>query len=197
MGYGRGQFGPDTSMGILPMPHVFAYYALFFGFGVLYFECAGAGGRLASSWRWTLPLSLLVVFPAALECASGTFGLRDRLLRAEWQHAASVVLQSLYAWTMSFAFMGLFRSILSREHRSVRYLSDASYWIYLAHLPLVVYAQAVVCNWALPATVKFLAASLFVGAVMLWTYETLVRHSLIGRFLNGRLRSGERPQGKP
>ncbi len=29
-------FGPDTSTGLLPIPHVFAYYAIFFGFGALY-----------------------------------------------------------------------------------------------------------------------------------------------------------------
>lgn len=197
MGSGRGEFGPDTSMGILPVPHVLAYYALFFGFGVLYFECAGAGGRLARSWRWTLPFTLLVVFPAALECATGIFGFRDRLLPAGWRHAVSVVLQSLYAWTMSFAWMGLFRSILSREYKVVRYLSDASYWIYLAHLPLVIVAQAFVCNWALPAMVKFLAASLFVSIVMLLTYDKLVRYSFIGRFLNGsRPRSGAQTGAK-
>ena len=30
-------FGPDTSTGLLPIPHVFAYYAIFFGFGAVYF----------------------------------------------------------------------------------------------------------------------------------------------------------------
>ena len=27
-------FGPDTSAGLLPIPHVLAYYAIFFGFGM-------------------------------------------------------------------------------------------------------------------------------------------------------------------
>ena len=186
MGSGRGEFGPDTSMGIIPVPHVLAYYALFFGFGALYFECAGTGGRLETSWRWTLPLSLLLVFPLALEFATGTFGLRDRLRPAEWHRAASVVLQTLYAWTMSFGWMGLFCGMISREHRSIRYLSEASYWIYMAHLPLVITVQAAVCTWTLPAMVKFLLSSLIVSAVMLLSYEKLVRRTLIGRFLNGR-----------
>lgn len=192
MGSGRGEFGPDTSMGIIPVPHVLAYYALFFGFGALYFECAGTHGTLATSWRRTLPLSLLLVFPLALEFATGTFGLRDRLLPGEWHRAASVVFQTLYAWTMSFAWMGLFCSVLSREYGLIRYLSDASYWIYMAHLPLVIAVQAAVCTWTLPALVKFLLASLIVSTVMLLTYETLVRRTLIGRFLNGR-----RPEPEP
>ena len=31
-------FGPDTSTGLLPIPHVFAYYAIFFGFGAALFR---------------------------------------------------------------------------------------------------------------------------------------------------------------
>jgi hypothetical protein len=186
MGSGQGEFGPDTSMGVIPVPHVLGYYALFFGFGVLYFECAGVDGKIASAWRWTLPVSLFVVFPLALEFAAGTFGLRDRLLPPGWHRAASMVFQTLYAWMMSFGWMGMFRSMLPRENKFVRYMSDASYWVYLAHLPLVVLVQAVVCDWTMPAAVKFLLASLFVSAVMLLSYDKLVRYSFIGSFLNGR-----------
>ena len=31
-------FGPDTSIGIIPQPHVFLYYMIFFGFGALYYD---------------------------------------------------------------------------------------------------------------------------------------------------------------
>ncbi len=181
----HGEFGPDTSMGVLPMPHVFAYYALFFGFGVLYAECNDALGRLGRSWRWTFPVGLGVVFPAALEFATGTFGLRDTLLPAASHRAVSVVFQALYAWMMSFAFIGMFRSLLPCENKSVRYMSDASYWFYLAHLPVVIVTQALVCRWSLPAGLKFLMVCLFVGTGMLLSYEKLVRYSFIGNFLNG------------
>ncbi|MGH7135533.1 MAG: acyltransferase family protein, partial [Pirellulales bacterium] len=35
---GDGIFGPDTSTGILPLPHVLVYYGIFFGFGALYYD---------------------------------------------------------------------------------------------------------------------------------------------------------------
>ncbi len=181
----RGEFGPDTSMGILPMPHVLAYYAVFFGFGVLYFECHDTDGRLGGAWRRTFPVTLLVVLPVALECATGTFGLRDRLLSPPFHRLASVAFQALYAWMMSFAWIGMFRSLLASESHRIRYLSDASYWFYLAHLPLVIALQALVCQWKLPAEVKFLTVCFLVGIVLLWSYEKLVRHSLLGCFLNG------------
>jgi hypothetical protein len=193
----HGEFGPDTSMGILPMPHVLAYYALFFGFGVLYFECGDATGRLGRSWRWTFPLSLLVVFPAALEFATGTFGLREHLLPRPQHRVASVIFQALYAWMMTFAWIGMFRSLLARESEPIRYLSNGSYWFYLAHLPLVLVAQAFVCQWPLPAELKFLLLCCLVSAALLWSYDRFVRYSFIGSFLNGpRLRVGTRPEPK-
>jgi peptidoglycan/LPS O-acetylase OafA/YrhL len=193
----HGEFGPDTSMGILPMPHVLAYYALFFGFGVLYFECGDATGRLGRSWRWTLPVSLLVVFPAALEFATGTFGLREHLLPTAQHRVASVVFQALYAWMMTFAGIGMFRSLLAWENEPIRYLSDASYWFYLAHLPLVLAAQAFVCQWAVPAELKFLLLCFLVGTALFWSYDRFVRYSFIGSFLNGpRRRVGTRPEPK-
>lgn len=191
MGHGRGEFGPDTSMGILPLPHVFGYYGLFFGFGVLYFECGDAEGRLGSCWRWTMPAVVLVVFPLALESADGPFGLRERLF-PKGRRVATVFFQVLYAWMMVFAWMGMFRSLVrrgSREGRAgglIRYLSEASYWCYLAHLPVVVVLQAVVAEWLLPAWVKFLGVCVTVCVVVLVSYHTLVRDSFIGVFLNGR-----------
>jgi hypothetical protein len=182
---GHGEFGPDTSMGILPAPHVLGYYALFFGFGVLYFESNDEDGRLGRSWRWTFPVALLLVLPVALEFATGTFGMRDKLLPAAHHRAVTVVFQALYAWMMSFAWIGVFRSLLTRENNSIRYLSDASYWCYLAHLPLVIATQALISQWPLPAMLKFLTTCLFVGMAVLFSYDKIVRYSLIGTFLNG------------
>ncbi len=182
----HGEFGPDTSMGILPIPHVLAYYGLFFGFGVLYYEAHHTSDRLGNSWRWTLTLCLLVVFPTALEFATGVLAVRNSVLSAFSHRIMSVFLQSLYAWMMAFGLMGMFRTVLSVDRCWIRYMSDASYWVYLVHLPLVVITQAMVCRWPFPAILKFLVVILVVGSAMLWTYHKFVRYSPIGAFLNGR-----------
>ena len=81
--------------------------------------------------------------------------------------------------------MGLFRQVCPVENATMRYLSDSAYWIYLAHLPLVIAAQLVVRDWALPAIVKFLLIVVVVTSFLLWTYQILVRYTWLGRFLNG------------
>jgi hypothetical protein len=52
--------------------------------------------------------------------------------------AANLLFQALYAWMMTFGCMGMFRSLLTKENRTIRYVSDSSYWLYLEHLPLFV-----------------------------------------------------------
>ena len=97
----------------------------------------------------------------------------------------SGLLQVTYAWMMSFGLMGLFRRLLGRERKSIRYLSDASYWLYLAHLPLIILAQFLVRDWPYPAILKFALVCGVVTGVLLLIYQRLVRYTWLGTFLNG------------
>src|SRR5690606_27332646 len=80
-----------------------------------------------------------------------------------------------------------------------RYLADASYWIYLIHLPVVILLQAVSAQIAAPWFVKFPALLFVAMAIMLLSYHLLVRYTVIGRVLNGRRRRPEadRPPAQP
>jgi hypothetical protein len=193
MGSGDGDFGPDTAMGILPMPHVFVYYALFFFFGVAYHDARDTTGKLGRHWRWTLPVTLLLVFPIGLELSTGTFGFRGSILPQKYFHGTAVAFQALYAWLMAFGCMGMFRSVLTRENGTLRYLSDSSYWLYLAHLPLCIAAQAVIHTWPVSVWIKWPLLSILLTGFLLLTYQYLVRYTLIGSLLNGpRKRPGRR-----
>ncbi|MBL9127659.1 MAG: acyltransferase family protein [Verrucomicrobiales bacterium] len=131
------------------------------------------------------------MFPAAFESATGSFGVRDALLPTWTHRPAGAVLQSLYAWMMAVGCIGLFRSVLTRENSRIRYLSDASYWLYLAHLPLVVVLQVAVRDWPLPAWLKCTGIAVVVTLVLLGVYEKAVRYTWLGRLLNGpRTRPG-------
>ena len=175
-------FGPDTSDGLVPLPHVLAYYATFFAFGALMYRRRGRSGKLlidtvGRPWWLFLPVSFLVVLPA---------GLVFTFDKEAFSWPVASVLQVAYAWGMCFGLMGLFRVLLAEERRGVRYLSDSSYWLYLAHLPVVVLAQAVVRDWNLPAEVKFVMISVTVTVLLLVTYRLFVRYTPIGTMLNGR-----------
>ena len=185
MGLVVPSFGPDTSSGLLPMPHVLLYYALFFAFGALYFGCDDPDGRVGKWWWLALPVGLFLVFPLGLEFSTGAFGFRHEVFGPAMARTAAVALQAIYAWMMIFAYMGLFRKLCSRENKTIRYLSDSSYWLYVAHVPLVIGAQLAVRDWPLSSGVKFFLVVLAVTGLLLLIYQFLVRYTWLGRLLNG------------
>ncbi|MGB7325420.1 MAG: acyltransferase family protein [Rubripirellula sp.] len=177
MGQGEMNFGPDTSIGLLPMPAVLAYYAIFFGFGAMYFDARDDEGVMGRHWTWTIPLCLFVLFPIGIMTSQEANG---------WGRLVSVFIQASYVWLLSFALMGFFRRVLSKPSKTMRYLSDSSYWLYLAHLPLVILVQAWVRNWNLSPMIKFPFVCIVTSVVLLLSYQLLVRHTPIGWLLNGR-----------
>ena len=185
MGLVASGFGPDTSSGLLPMPHILLYYALFFAFGTLYFDCDDPDGRVGKCWGLALPLGLLIVFPLGLEFSTGAFGFRQEIFDPAMARVAVVALQATYAWTMTFACMGLFRKLCARENKTIRYLSDSSYWLYATHVPLVIGAQLAVRDWSLSPAVKYFLVVLAVTGLLLLIYQFLVRYTWLGKLLNG------------
>ena len=109
--------------------------------------------------------------------------------------AAGVVALAVYA--SALAAMGLCLRFLSGVSAVRRYLADASYWVYILHLPLVMLAQVWIQDWTGPWWVKLAGVSGGVFAVCLITYELLVRHSFMGRWLNGRRVPWRRPVAEP
>ena len=173
-----GGFGPNTSVGLLPMPSVLVYYAVFYFAGVLFFDADGGArsrSRLGRWWWGLIAAGLLIAFPLGREQTSWW---DDR--SARW------LAQSIYAWLMTVGCMGMFRRWASAENHTMRYLSDASYWVYLIHLPLVIGFQHVVRNWQLPPELKCLGVIAVVTLIAMLSYQWLVRYTFIGAMLNGR-----------
>ena len=93
---------------------------------------------------------------------------------------------TLYTWSVVFGMVGLFRRFFSHKNRIIRYLSDSSYWLYLAHLPVIMSLQILVSTWNLPSLYKFLGICLITSALLLIVYELAIRYSWVGSILNGK-----------
>ncbi len=180
-----GTFGPDASVGLLPIPSVLGYYAIFFFFGAICWELDDSDGILGHRWYISLPVSLFIVFPVGLELVSGTFGVLSPDSAGSMKPLLGNFFQALFAWLMVFGSMGIFRALLSHENKTIRYISDSAYWLYLAHLPLVILAQWFVRDMPIPAMVKFIGITIVISAFLLLTYEYLIRYTIIGSMLNG------------
>ena len=104
------------------------------------------------------------------------------LFRSAKALAAAVV--ALAVFSSALAAVALCLRFLSGHSPVRRYLADASYWVYILHLPLVMLAQVWVQDWAAPWWAKLAGVSVGVFAVCLLSYELTVRHRFIRRSLN-------------
>ena len=172
-------FGPDTEDGLIPAGRVFVYYAIFFAFGV-YFRQRDIVVR--RWWAVAIVPSLLLLLPAGVALL---YDEGFRYAGADWVWGVAAVVQVAFAWLMCFGSMGLFRWVFARERFWVRYLSDASYWLYLTHLPLVIAAQMLLVTWPISIHLKFLLISTTIIAGLLVVYQVGVRYTAIGTVMNG------------
>ena len=104
---------------------------------------------------------------------------------------------ALAVYTSTFAVTALSLRFLSGYSAVRRYLADASYWIYIVHLPLVMAAQVLVQDWDMAWPIKLAVVVAGVMGVSVVSYELLIRHSFMGRWLNGRRVPWRRPSPAP
>lgn len=93
---------------------------------------------------------------------------------------------AMAGWAWTFAMVGLALRFLSGYSAVARYLADASYWIYLIHMPIVVVLQGWVSTMDLHWMTKFVIIVGVSMPVMLASYHLLVRRTIIGEILNGK-----------
>ena len=81
--------------------------------------------------------------------------LQPRPVNYEAIRLAGAACYALAIWTTTFAAIGLALRFLSGFSPVRRYLADASYWLYLIHLPILMALQVAVSQLDWPWPVKF------------------------------------------
>lgn len=173
---------PTPDQSLIPQLPATVGFGTAFAFGWLVHRAPGALTALGT--RWPLHLALAVASSAVCLYILKTqppFGMPDQ---PKLIFALSFVAS---AWSWSFALTGLALRFLSGHNAALRYVADASYWIYLAHLPLVMALQVWVGDWPLHWGVKYPFVVLASLAMLLLSYHWLVRSTLIGKVLSGRV----------
>lgn len=181
----QANFGPDTSAALIPAPHVLLHYAVFFGFGALMHRSERAADRLGRAWWAHLPVAVASCL-VALKLSHDPSFLADIGLGHTHRAWLGALMQSVFVWTTSIGLIGLARRLLSRPSQRIRYLSDSSYWLYVAHLPLVVAGQFALAYLPLHPILEFGILTVATTLVLLLSYQAFVRYTWIGHLLNGR-----------
>ena len=180
-------FGVDGEMSILEKPATIVFYGFFFAFGAA-LRIRGAEPARYPWLVWIqLPLLTFIVLPLAFFSAWS---------KEPAIHFMSCALQACLAWGMTFTLLDLFAVYFAKPIAAVRTLADASLWMYIAHLPLVIALQLWMADWKLwPLAKCGLICSLTFGLLLL-THHFLIRRTWIGLLLNGKKAGKEEDRAK-
>ena len=186
---------PTPDMSLIPNVAALTAYGMAFGFGWLLHRQQGLLDILKRQW----PLHLTLAAILTGYCL-WSVGLTPRLDSVPGREkVAYAAAYGLAIWSWVFGLIGLALRFLNAPSAAWRYLADASYWIYIIHLPLVLALQYAVLDLPAPAAIKFLVVVAGTTVIALATYQLLVRHGFIGAILNGKRTKAPRKalQGQP
>lgn len=102
-----------------------------------------------------------------------------------WFRAGFVLAYALMMWSLVALSIGLFKRWFDRPSKTVRYVADSSYWLYLVHLPIVVWLQVAVAELPFHWSVKLTAIFLITVVIAMVLYDLFVRSTFMGATLNG------------
>jgi len=168
-----GTYELATSNSLVPDFNTFIYYFVFYSIGWVLFKSKHLLETFLN-YDWLNTVIGVLLFLVYI------------LMNETLSYEASIVLKSLMVWCLIFGITGLFIRYGSRHSAKMRYISDASYWVYLIHLSFTAIIPSLIVDWPIPATLKFLVVFIATGVICFTSYHYLVRGTFIGQFLNGR-----------
>lgn len=184
--WGLQWFTPRITIGFrhdfLPFATNLTYYALWFALGVVWKN--GLPGCIFWMRRWRTSLTFAaVIFPIMIAA------IHDHIALGEptgFDSATVTLLIPVYSWFASTGLLGLFLTIRWPESKTIKTLSRACFWVYLAHHPIVGLFQTGLDQVAIPTVFKALLATAGTLIVTLGLYFTVIQKSWIETLLNGR-----------
>jgi glucan biosynthesis protein C len=162
----------------VPVARIVLAYAIPFAFGwLLYLNTDLLETLSRRAW------------PYAAFAAVASFAYLASFVVPMERDAAFYVMRAVHSvalWLLIFAVTGLFLRYLGGHSAFRRYLCDSSYFLYLAHMPVLIAFQLLLRDVPLPPLAKVPLALAATIAVLLPLYRYGVRSTFVGAILNGR-----------
>ncbi|QHI38979.1 Glucans biosynthesis protein C [Kordia antarctica] len=170
-----------ASTSLIPNAETFICYLFFYIVGwILYKSKQHLDTIMHYDWLCVILGIILVISQGVLIQYSGLD------LKPTSNSSLLILFSALIVWLFIFGITGLFIRYGSKHSARMRYISDASYWVYLIHLPLTIILPIAVWKLPIGAIPKFLLVTFLTTVICFVTYHFFVRNTFIGKFLNGR-----------
>ncbi len=187
---------PDT--GLTPKLPAVVAFGTAFALGWLMHRQVPVLGVLER--QWLVNLGVAVALTVGALAIVGTTPSLASATTIEGGATARLVYAACYAlaiWYWTFGLIGAATRFFAGASAVRRYLAEASYWFYLAHLPIVFGLQAALAPVQLHWSVKFPVIVGVTLGVLLVSYHYFVRSTFIGELLNGRRIPRRKSAGHP
>ena len=168
-----GSWSVDTSISLVPNFNTLIYYSIFYIIGWILFISKHLL-HMFMRYDWMTTILAVLVFSIYF------------FMNSEFSYISHIIINSIMVWLFVFGITGLFIRYASIHSSIMRYISDASYWVYLIHLPLTAIIPGLISDWIIPASLKFLFVLIITSVLCFVSYHYLVRGTFIGQFLNVR-----------
>lgn len=103
-----------------------------------------------------------------------------------WVLGAEALLTAYLTVMLTIASLLLGKRYLSGRSPLLAFVADASYWVYLLHLPIAIFLQTLLIPAPIPLWLKFVAVLLGTLVSCFATYMVFVRYTPLGWLLHGK-----------
>lgn len=179
-----GMVTPDKSL--VPNIPVLLVYGGFFLFGWLlnqHLACINEFGKV--SWGKVILCFLAITVAVILSAYEALPGHEYYAIFK----ASFLLSYAIMMWTLVALSIGICKRLFSQSNQFVRYIADSSYWLYLIHLPIVVWLQIAFAEIPWHWVIKLGSICALTLILSLVIYDLIIRPSVIGWVLNGKRKS--------
>jgi len=175
---------PAPVMGLIPNSPALLAFGSAFAFGWFLHRQRALLDALKRDWLPNLVIAMGLSLVAIVVIGAAPKFYDYALPSAE--RIAYAISYNLAAWFWMFGLIGAAVRFLSNPSARWRYLADASFFMYILHLPIVYALQAWMIRWPIHWSIKYALIIVMTMGVLLAGYHYLVRSTFVGVFLNGR-----------
>ncbi len=179
---------PAPIMGLIPnFPGLLAYGSAF-AFGWFLHRQTAWLDLLGRDWAIYLAAAVALTFASmAVVGASPQLHVPDM---KPLDRAVFTAAYNIGGWCWIFGLTGAAVRFLDQPSARWRYLADASFTVYIVHLPVSYTLSTLMMRWPLHWSIKFFLIATLTAAITFPIYHFLVRSTFVGVFLNGRRKYG-------
>lgn len=172
----------------IPQGWPFAFYGLFYFAGWQLF----GREQFLDSWRpyvWHVAAICMLMFVPyymlmpVLDLSTIVAGTSAQSF---WIRGVEACLTAYLSVLLTITSLLFGQRYIAGRNPFLSFVADSSYWVYLLHLPIVLFLQTLLVPLALPWWLKFVAVLLGTMIPCMVTYVVFVRYTLLGWLLHGK-----------